>query len=99
MNFDTFVSSITAVPSSSSAVVITPKNDSRHGLYILNDNPTNTLYLAFGGTASLTSFTVKLSAGSIYEMPTGYFPLTVSGIWDGSTAGNARVTEISKGYF
>jgi hypothetical protein len=99
MNFDTIVSSLSSVATSTTAVVLVAQNASRQGLYIVNENSAENLFLAFGATATLTGYSVKLAPGAEYEMPTALFTLLVSGIWDGATAGFARVTEISKGYF
>ena len=100
MNFDTYISTVTAVPTSATAVQITGQNDSRKGLYVVNDNPTNTLYFSIGVSSVTTAnYSIKLLPGYCYEMPSGYFTLPIYGIWDGAMAGYARVTEISKGYF
>jgi len=81
-----------SVDSSSSAVLILPANTNRKGVTIFN-NSTATLYLALGFTASLTSFTVKITASSYYEVPY-YFIGVISGIWN-AVNGNALITELT----
>lgn len=84
---------LTSVASSASTVVLKAANTARRGLSVFNDS-TAALYLAFAATASTSAFTVKIGAGSHYEMPTPVYTGAVSGIW-ASANGNARVTEVT----
>jgi len=67
-------------------------SDARAGLTIHNDSD-SILYVKCGATASSTSFTVRMTPNSYYEMPFGYNGI-VDGIWVTAT-GNARVTEFT----
>ena len=85
-----------AVPSGIASVTILASNANRKGATISNTDA-NALYLDLsGGTASATSFTVALGAGSTtptyYEVPFGYTG-TITGIWAADGAGSALVTE------
>lgn len=80
------------VASSATSVTILASNVNRKGACIANDG-NKVLYLKFGATASLTSYTVRLDSQAQYEVPFGYTGL-IDGIW--STAqGSARVTELT----
>lgn len=81
------------VAASTSSVTLAAANASRRGLYVYNDGTAN-LFLKLGATASTSSFSVKIPAGGLYELPAPYYRGTVDGIWDAAN-GNARVTEIA----
>lgn len=85
-------SSVAAVASSASSITILASNASRKGATVTNDS-TQVLYLKFGATASSASYTVKLTAGSYYEVPFQYTGV-IDGIW-ASANGNALVTELT----
>lgn len=85
-------SSVTQVASSATSVTLKASNSARLGLMIFNDS-TQVLYVKLGGTASSTSYTVKVLAGGYYEAPFGYTGV-VDGIW-ASANGNAYVTEVT----
>jgi len=57
---------------------------------IFNES-TAVLYVKFGATASLTSYTVQLAAGAFFEFPTPLYAGQVDGIW-ASANGTARLT-------
>jgi hypothetical protein len=80
------------VSSSATNVTLLSSNANRLGATVYNDS-TKTLYLKLGSTASLTSFTVKLTAQAYYEVPANYTG-QIDGIWD-SVNGNARLTELT----
>lgn len=84
---------ITQVASSATSVTLKAANAGRFGLTIQNDS-TSTLYVAFGATASTTSYTVKMTAGQYYEVPFQYSGV-ISGIWS-SANGYAYVTELTQ---
>lgn len=76
-------------------VLILASNASRKGATISNDSGA-ILYLKFettGGTSS-SSFTVRLTANTYYEVPFGYTG-PISGIWASGGAGNALVSELT----
>jgi hypothetical protein len=83
---------LTSVNSSATNVTVLASNTVRKGATFFN-NSTQTLYLAFGATASTTAFTVPLASNAFFEMPSGYTGV-VSGIW-ASANGNVQVTEIT----
>lgn len=84
-----------SVASSTSSVTILAANPGRKDATIHN-NSTATLYLDLsGGTASATSFTIKIFADGYYELPRnpwGVYTGLITGIWS-SANGNAQVTE------
>lgn len=79
------------IASSATAVTLQASNAARRSLIVFNDS-TSVLYLRYGGTASSTSYTVKVAAGGYWEMPLPAFTGAVSAIW-ASANGFAYVTE------
>jgi hypothetical protein len=67
-------------------------NKLRIGASFYNDS-TSACYLKFGTGASATSFTVKMSAGSLYEIFTKSYNGQVNCYWV-SANGSMRITEI-----
>lgn len=83
---------VVSVAASASAVTLLDENNDARLRAVFNDS-TATLYLKFGASASATSFTVKITAGSYFEFPTGpLYTGLVTGAWSSAT-GAARVTE------
>lgn len=84
---------IFSVASSTSSVVLRPANPKRQHLMIFNES-TAVLYVAFDGTASLTSYSLQVAPGGIanFTPPIGHTGV-VSGIW-AAVNGSARITEI-----
>lgn len=80
------------VAGSAASVTLLAANVARLGATIFNDS-TAILYVKFGTTASLTSFTVRMISNAYYEVPFRYTG-RIDGIWASAT-GNARVTELS----
>ena len=81
------------VASSASAVTILAANTSRKGATVFNDS-TQVLYLILSNTTPTSAvYTVKMAAGSYYEVPAGYNGI-IKGIW-ASANGNAVITELS----
>lgn len=78
------------VASSATNVTIFSAVASVNGRTIFNDS-TSVLYIKYGATASVTSYTVQLAAGAYYEFPQPVYAGQVDGIWT-SANGNARVT-------
>jgi hypothetical protein len=82
------------VASSASSVTLLASNTNRKNATIFNDS-TAVLYVKFGTTASNSSYTVQMPAGSYYELPVGkIYTGEIDGIW-ASANGNARVTELT----
>lgn len=85
---------LTNVASSATSVSLLASNSGRLGATFFNDS-TQVLYLKFGATASISSYTVQLAALGYYEMPTPHlYTGAIDGIW-ASANGNARITELS----
>ena len=77
---------------STSYGTIMTASTARLGGQIFNEGAGN-LHITLGtGTTSTSSYTVRLSSGDYYEIPSNYTGL-VGGIF--ATAGTARVTEVS----
>jgi hypothetical protein len=85
-------SALTNVAGSASSVTLLAINTSRLGASIFNDSAA-TLYVKFGTTASITSYTVQLSRYEYYEVPFGYTG-RIDGIWS-AALGNARICELT----
>jgi len=83
---------LTNVASSASSVTLLAANANRLGATIFNDS-TQPLYVKFGTTASVTSFTLIMIAGAYWETPFRYTG-RLDGIWAAAN-GNARVTEVT----
>jgi hypothetical protein len=75
--------------SATTAVLLAASN--RHGFVITNDGST-TLFLAFAATATATAYTVPIAAGASYSSSDVNYGGVISGIWSGAPTGNARVT-------
>lgn len=82
------------VAASASSVTLLALNGSRKNAMFFNDSGA-ILYLKFGTTASLTSYTVQVGPNGYYELPNGaVYTGRIDGIW-GSATGNLRVTELT----
>lgn len=88
----TNVGTVSSVSSSASNQTLLASNTDRRGAAIYNAS-TSVLYVKFGATASTSSFTIKMSADSYYEVPFGYTG-RIDGIW-ASANGAALVTEFT----
>jgi len=84
----------TAVASDVAAVTLVAAAGNRVVPQIHNNAATNALYAKWDGTPTSSSFSFKLVAGALYEMPLGYCTTDLNGIWGGDGAGEALVTEI-----
>lgn len=76
--------------SATSTTVFAAATGHTNGRAVFNDS-TAVLYLKFGTTASVTSYTVQVPAGGYYEFPQPCYGGECDGIW-ASANGNARVT-------
>lgn len=84
---------LTNVTSSASSVAILAANANRRQFLIYNDS-SKTLRVAFGVTASATAFSILIPSKGSYESPMNGFTGDLNGIWD-SANGFARVTEVT----
>ena len=79
------------VAGSASNVTLLASSATRAGASFYNDS-TALLYLKFGATASVTSFTVQIQPSGYYELPTpNIYSGIIDGIWSSAT-GSCRVT-------
>lgn len=86
---------VTQVGAAGASTTLAASNTSRRGLTIFHDGRSD-LYVKLGTAASLTSFSVKITARGYYEVPFNYTG-EVTGIWDGNfTTDNAYVTEVTE---
>lgn len=81
------------VAGSATAVTLKAANNGRRGLTLFNDSSSACFVLLGAGTVSATVFSVKMSAGTYYEVPFGFTGI-VTGIWVTAT-GSMRVTELT----
>ena len=82
------------VADNAASVTLLSANSSRRGATILNDSSAS-LYVKFGTTASLTSYTVRVIRNSYFEVPYGYTG-RIDGIWATDPGdGAARITELT----
>lgn len=84
---------LASVPSSAVSVVILVANAARRQ-YVVHNQSTKILYLAYAATATAAAFTVLVPANSEYESVLNSYTGVISGIWS-AVNGNARVTEIT----
>ena len=88
---------LTSTAASATSVTLAGDNPARIGLIIYHHaSVVSNLFVALAGTASTSAFTVVLSNGASWEMPTPAYTGAVSGIWIDSLSANARVTEITR---
>jgi hypothetical protein len=85
---------VTSVNDSATSVTLLAANTARKGASIWNHSDA-TLYVKFGGAASLTDFSVILITNSYFELGQPMYPGIVCGIWDANSTGAARITEYS----
>lgn len=86
-------SALTNVASVVASVQLAAANLNRRGLILFNDS-TSALYVAYGATASATSFTVKVAAGGLHFMDVPVFLGQVNGAW-ATANGFCRVTDLT----
>lgn len=82
---------IASIPSSATSTPFLAANSSRLGMLAFN-NSASMLYLAYGASASPTSFTVRVPPYTLYEMDT-LFTGVINACWDTAT-GNGLSTEL-----
>ena len=84
------VATLSNVASSAASVPLIAAGVGAHGRIVYNDS-TAVLYLKYGATASVTSYTVQVPAQGTFVFPEPLYVGEVDGIW-ASAAGNARIT-------
>lgn len=84
---------LASIQSNSSSVQLLAANASRENFIIINE-ATTALYIAFKATSSTSSFTTRLDPGDFYESSNLVYTGVISGIWAGSPTGYARITEV-----
>lgn len=84
---------LTSVAASAVSVSLLAANAARRQFIIVNDG-SKVLWVAFAATASAAAFTLELGGGGTYESPLNGYTGVISGIWQ-SANGNARITEIT----
>jgi len=84
---------VTAVNDTATSTQLVAPNTGLLGISVFNDS-TAILYILQGqGTASTTSFSVKLDAGDYWESPDpSYVRGGLTGIWASDASGAARIT-------
>lgn len=85
--------SVSSVASSATVVTLAAANEFRTQLTIFNDS-TAALYVKLGSAGSTSSFSIKMGAGSYFELAGGSTVYTgvVTGLWD-AVNGACLVTE------
>lgn len=83
---------LTSVSNAITSTTVLASNSSRKGFIVYNDS-TVVLYIAFASTASTTAFSAKLQPGSEYNSDTLYTGI-ITGIAS-AASGSARVTEFT----
>ena len=84
---------LTSVASSVVSVVLLASNPARRKFIIYNDS-TKKLFIAFAATASASAYTIQLPLNGAFEAQMNDYTGVVSGIWSAAND-NARITEIT----
>ena len=84
----------TSVAQSATSVSLLAANLDRRFVTIFNE-ANATLYVSFGATASLTSYTVQIPKNGYFESQEDGYTGAIDGIWTAAGAGNARITEVT----
>lgn len=84
---------LSSVASSVTSVTLLAANSARKGAIFHNDSSKN-CFVAFAASASTTSFTIKMAAGSTMSLVEPHYTGQITGIWD-SASGAMRVTELT----
>ena len=87
-------SSVTSVVSAAVSTSILASNANRRMAILVNDTD-KVVYVKLGATASLTSYTYRLTPLQTLELPFPIYTGAIDAIWDSSPTGSMRVTEIT----
>lgn len=87
--------SLSALGSAAVNAQLLAANASRKGLILVNTDA-NDVYVKYGATASLTSFSVRIAGnGGYWEMPAPIYVGAIDAIWAADGAGSLYATEMS----
>lgn len=86
--------SVTSVAASATNVTLLSSSATRKGAYFFNDAD-KYCYLKLGTTATTASYTIKMAAGSFYEIPYPCYTGRIDGIWEAAPTGSMRITELT----
>ena len=53
------------------------------------------MFVKFGATATVTSFSVKIPSDALYEMAAPIYTGQIDAIWTADSTGAARITELT----
>lgn len=81
------------VASSATNVTLLSSNASAKSRSVFNES-TQVMYLKYGSTASVTSYTVQIGANTYFEFPQPTYTGQVDALW-ASANGSARITEVT----
>ena len=84
---------LSAVVSSATNVQLLNNNAARRGAIFVNSADKG-CFLKFGQTASTTSFTYKIPAAGILELPSPVYTGHIHAIWEASPTGSIYITEL-----
>jgi hypothetical protein len=84
---------LTNVNGAATTTSLLTANTSRKAVIMHNDS-TATLFLKYGATASVTSYTYKIAPDATWEMPSPLFAGALDGIWSAAN-GAVRITELT----
>jgi len=87
-------SSVTSVVSAAVSTSILASNANRRMAILVNDTD-KTVYVKLGATASVTSYSYRLTPLQTLEIPFPIYTGAIDAIWDSSPTGSMRVTEIT----
>lgn len=87
------LATVTRVAASATAVTLAAANSFRMGLFLYNDSSADA-FVKYGAGATSTDYTIKMGAGSYWEMPSPINTLLISCAWASAT-GAMQVTEES----
>lgn len=82
----------TSVNASASSVTVLAANTQRKGAYLFNDSTVNMYLDLTGGTATTSSYSIKIQPNQGYGLDLPILPNLLTAIWDSAT-GAVRVTE------
>lgn len=85
---------LTQVSPSTASVEVLAANASRVGFVIANGD-TDTAYISFGATSSLTAYTFSLAPGAAYESGSIVYTGEITAIWATAGTGSLMVTELT----
>lgn len=83
---------VTSVNASATSVTLLAANPLRKGAIFYNQS-INNAFIKFGAVASVTSFTIRLTSNTYYELSKGYTGI-IDCIWDGTNSA-MRITEFA----